>query len=53
MKYDKPGAMKPARIALAPRNKISPAKRVMRDCATKGSPPMEHPEFKAGFRRCE
>jgi hypothetical protein len=37
-------------IALSPRNKVSPAKRAMRDRATKGSPPFEHPEFRAGYR---
>jgi hypothetical protein len=42
-----------ARISMAPRDRLSKTSRRMRDNATKGSPPMTHPEFSCGFRRME
>lgn len=35
---------------LPARRHMSPAKRVMRDRSTKGSPPFEMPEFRRGYR---
>jgi hypothetical protein len=42
----------PAEFAMARRNKLGRAKRAMRDRSTMGSPPMEHPDFRRGYRPC-
>ena len=39
------------KTGMKPRNTMTPAKRAMRDRSTRGSPPMELPEFRAGYRR--
>lgn len=35
---------------IKPRNRMSHHQRAMRDRSTKGSPPMEMPEFRVGYR---
>lgn len=45
------GGPRVAKVTLVPKRRLSKAKRVARDNATRGSAPMSLPEFAAGYRR--